>query len=49
MVTLKQVKQKIKDDPMNWPFHLTDFVDDFRNFASPAREWFLLSYYRNNL
>src|SRR6266511_3801604 len=32
MVTLKQVKRKIKDDPMNWSVHLMDFVDDFRYY-----------------
>jgi len=32
MVTLRQVKRKIKDDPENWSVHLMDFVDDFRYY-----------------
>ena len=35
MQTLKQVKQKIKDDPKNWSVHLMDFVDDFRYYRDP--------------
>ncbi|MGH9938055.1 MAG: hypothetical protein ACREAM_17555 [Blastocatellia bacterium] len=35
MLTLKQVKQKIKDDPKNWSVHLMDFVDDFRYYRDP--------------
>jgi len=32
MLTLKQVKRNIKDDPANWSIHLMDFVDDFRYY-----------------
>src|SRR5262245_63240132 len=33
MLTLKEVKQKIKDDPKNWSVYLMDFVDDFRYYC----------------
>ena len=32
MVSIKQVKQKIKNDPENWSVPLMDFVDDFRYY-----------------
>lgn len=32
MTTLKQVKQRIKDDPRHWAVWLMDFVDDFRYY-----------------
>ncbi len=35
MLTLKQVKQQINDDPRNWALHLMDFVDDFRYYRDP--------------
>jgi hypothetical protein len=35
MLTLKQVKQNIKDDPKNWTVYLMDFVDDFRYHRDP--------------
>ena len=30
MITLKQTKEKIRDDPRWWCIHLMNFVDDFR-------------------
>ncbi len=35
MLTLKQVKQHITDDPQHWAIHLMDFVDDFRYYRNP--------------
>src|SRR5262245_26932167 len=35
MLTLKQVKQRIKEDPRNWRVHLMDFVDDCRYYRDP--------------
>jgi hypothetical protein len=32
MLTLNQVKKRIKDDPNNWRVYLMDFVDDFRHY-----------------
>ena len=34
MLTLKQVKQQITDDPQHWATHLMDFVDDFRYYRA---------------
>lgn len=35
MLTLKQVRQKIHDDPQHWAVYLMDFVDDFRHHRDP--------------
>lgn len=35
MLTLKQVKQQINEDPQHWAIHLMDFVDDFRHYREP--------------
>lgn len=35
MLTLKQTRQQINDDPQHWAIHLMDFVDDFRYYRDP--------------
>ncbi|MBO0719635.1 MAG: hypothetical protein J2P41_02365 [Blastocatellia bacterium] len=35
MLTLRQVKERIKADPENWRIHLMDFVDDLRYYRDP--------------
>ncbi|MEO6724156.1 MAG: hypothetical protein ABIU20_07830 [Blastocatellia bacterium] len=35
MLTLKQARQQINDDPQHWAIHLMDFVDDFRCYRDP--------------
>jgi hypothetical protein len=35
MLTLRQVKERIKEDPENWRVSLMDFVDDFRYYHDP--------------
>ena len=35
MLTLKQAKQQISEDPQHWRIHLMDFVDDFRHYREP--------------
>ena len=33
--TLRQTKEKIKQDPEWWCIHLMNFVDDFRYYKNP--------------
>lgn len=35
MLTLKQVKQQINEDPQHWAVHVMNFVDDFRHDRDP--------------
>jgi len=34
MITLRETKKQIEDDPKNWAIHLMDFVDDFRYYKN---------------
>ena len=45
MITLRETKENIVDDPKHWVIHLMDFVDDFRYFKNPdaVKEPFELS------
>jgi hypothetical protein len=35
MITLRQTKAKVAQDPRWWCIHLMDFVDDFRYYRDP--------------
>lgn len=35
MITIKDTRKKIDQDPENWSIYLMDFVDDFRYYKDP--------------
>jgi hypothetical protein len=35
MITLKETREQIEEEPQHWCMHLMDFVDDFRYYKDP--------------